>query len=63
MIYTPIPVALPYVKHIRLPDRHNVANHFCPQSFLSEQFSKFVCVLSFHCYFIGFFGGFFQKVI
>ena len=26
-----------YVMHIRLLDRHNVANHFCPQAFLSEQ--------------------------
>ena len=23
--------------HIRLPDRHKVANHFRPQAFLSEQ--------------------------
>ena len=23
---------------IRLPERHNVANHFCPQVFLPEQF-------------------------
>ena len=23
--------------HIRLPDKHNVVNHFCLQAFLSEQ--------------------------
>ena len=26
-----------HVMHIRLPDKHNVANHFCLQAFLSEQ--------------------------
>ena len=25
------------VMHIRLPDKHNVSNHFCLQAFLSEQ--------------------------
>ena len=25
------------VMHIRLPDKHNVVNHFCLQAFLSEQ--------------------------
>ena len=23
--------------HIPLPDRHNAANYFCPQAFLSDQ--------------------------
>ena len=26
-----------HVMHIRLPDKHNVVNHFCLQAFLSEQ--------------------------
>ena len=26
-----------HVMHIRLPDKHNVANYFCLQAFLSEQ--------------------------
>ena len=26
-----------HVMHILLPDKHNVANHFCLQAFLSEQ--------------------------
>ena len=26
-----------HVMHIRLPDKHNVANHCCLQAFLSEQ--------------------------
>ena len=31
--------------HIRLPDKHNVANHFCLQGFLSEKkFSTFAHV-------------------
>ena len=26
-----------HAMHIRLPDKHNAANHFCLQAFLSEQ--------------------------
>ena len=26
-----------HVMHIRLPDKHNVVNHFCLEAFLSEQ--------------------------
>ena len=44
-VQLPIPVVRTYhrqlpnyhVMHIRLPGKHNVANHFCLQAFLSEQ--------------------------
>ena len=54
--YDSIPVAP--TLHIRLPDKHNVANHFCLQAFLSEQsfpsLSMSCCSSSTDCYFVVF---------
>ena len=47
-----------HVMHIRLPDKHNVVNHFCLQAFLSEQsfpsLSMSCCSSSTDCYFVVF---------
>ena len=44
-----------HVMHIRLPDKHNVVNHFCLQAFLSEQsfpsLSMSSVLLLLFCYF------------
>ena len=50
-----------HVMHFRLPDKHNVVNHFGLQAFLPNiktKFSKFVYVLLFffYCYFVVFQG-------
>ena len=49
-----------HVMHIRLPDKHNVVNHFCLQAFLSEQsfpsLSMSCCSSFFYCYFVVFQG-------
>ena len=46
--------------HIRLPDKHNDANYFCLQAFLSEQsfpsLSTYVLLFFFYCYFVVFQG-------
>ena len=44
-----------HVMHIRLPNKHNVVNHFCLQVFLSEQsfpsLSMSGCSSFYYCYF------------
>ena len=50
-----------HVMHIRLPNKHNIANHFCLQVFLSEQIfsslSMSVCSSFYYCYFSRLDGG------
>ena len=36
-----------HVMHIRLPDKHNVVNHFCLQAFLSEKVFQVCLILLF----------------
>ena len=47
-----------HVMHIRLPDKHDVGNHFCLQACLSEQsfpsLSMSCCSSSTDCYFVVF---------
>ena len=38
----------PCKMHIRLPDKHNVTNHFCLQAFLPEQ--SFLCLSMSFCF-------------